>query len=64
MRKSPQRGRRLLDSSNLELVNDGSDQTVGMRFTAVGIPQGATILNAFVQFKVDEVGVPRQSPRC
>jgi hypothetical protein len=44
-----------LDSSDLELVFDGSDQTVGMRFNGLDIPQGATILNAFIQFTVDEV---------
>jgi len=43
-----------LTSSDLELVFDGSDQAVGMRFNGVAIPQGATILNAYVQFQVDE----------
>ncbi len=43
-----------LDSSDLELVNDGGDQTVGMRFIGVVIPQGAAISNAYVQFQVDE----------
>jgi uncharacterized protein YjiK len=43
-----------ISSSDLELVYDGSDQTVGMRFTGVTIPQGATILTAYVQFQVDE----------
>jgi hypothetical protein len=42
-------------SSDLELVYDGGDQTVGVRFNGVGVPQGATIGSAFVQFKVDEV---------
>ena len=41
-------------SSDLELVYAGSDQTVGMRFTGVDIPQGANIVNAYVQFQVDE----------
>jgi hypothetical protein len=42
-------------SSDLELVNDGSagDQTVGLRFTGVAIPQGATITGASVQFQSD-----------
>jgi uncharacterized protein YjiK len=44
-----------LTSSDLELVFDGSDQTVGMRFNGVGVPQGAFITNAYLQFKVDEV---------
>jgi hypothetical protein len=43
-----------LTSSDLELVYDGGDQTVGMRFTGVAIPQGASINNAYVQFQVDE----------
>jgi hypothetical protein len=51
-----------LSSSDLELIRsvDGGlvgsagDQTVGMRFNKVGIPKGATITNAYVQFKVDE----------
>ncbi len=44
-----------LTSSDLEFVFDrGGDQTVGMRFNGVDIPQGATILKATVQFEVDE----------
>lgn len=46
-----------LNSSDLELVYDSSttgNQYVGMRFTNLGIPQGATITNAYVQFTVDE----------
>jgi uncharacterized protein YjiK len=43
-----------LSSSDLELVFDGSDQTVGMRFNAVTIPPGATIHSASIQFQVDE----------
>jgi len=44
-----------LTSSDLELVTDGSNiQTVGMRFAAVAIPQGRTIVAAYVQFQVDE----------
>jgi hypothetical protein len=38
-------------SSDLELV-DG--QTVGMRFNRIDIPQGATIIKAYIQFTVDE----------
>ncbi len=44
-----------LASSDLELVYDGGDQTVGMRFNGVAIPRGATITNATIQFQVDEV---------
>jgi len=43
-----------INSSDLELVKESSDQTVGIRFSGVSIPQGATVLNAYVQFKVDE----------
>jgi K319-like protein len=45
-----------LTSSDLELVTDGStQQIVGTRFTGVTIPAGATISNAYVQFRTDEV---------
>jgi uncharacterized protein YegP (UPF0339 family)/dienelactone hydrolase len=43
-----------LTSSDLELVNDGGDQTVGMRFTGLNVPQGVTIVSAYVQFRADE----------
>jgi sugar lactone lactonase YvrE len=45
-----------LSSSDLELVVDGSAQTVGMRFPGIEIPQGAVITSAYVQFKTDEAG--------
>ena len=42
-------------SSDLELSSDGSDsQLIGMRFTGIGIPAGATITNAYILFTVDE----------
>ncbi len=48
-------GRIRLKSSDLELTFDGSsDQTVGIRFTDVAIPAGATITGARIQFTVDE----------
>jgi len=40
-----------LTSSDLELINDGSDQLVGMRFTSLTIPPGATITRAYIQFQ-------------
>lgn len=45
-----------LTSSDIELVLDGSDgdQYVGFRFGGINIPQGAMILNAYIQFTVDE----------
>ncbi len=43
-----------LASYDLELIDDRGNQTVGIRFVGVGIPQGATIVDAYVQFKTDE----------
>jgi hypothetical protein len=43
-----------LTSSDLELVDDSGLQTVGMRFLNVTVPPGATIVNAYIQFQVDE----------
>ena len=43
-----------LGSSDLELVFDGSNQTIGLRFNGITIPRGATITRAYVQFQVDE----------
>ncbi|MDH4119360.1 MAG: hypothetical protein OEW30_18410, partial [Acidimicrobiia bacterium] len=43
------------NSSDLEMVADaGGAQTVGMRFAGLNIPQGATVLQADIQFTVDE----------
>ncbi|HEX6401294.1 MAG TPA: hypothetical protein VF108_12615, partial [Actinomycetota bacterium] len=46
-----------LHSSDIELVQDGSsnNQTIGLRFTNMTVPTGATISNAYIQFQVDEV---------
>jgi VCBS repeat-containing protein len=51
-----QSGTMYLTSSDLELVDDGSriDQTIGMRFTGIDIPQGAIITAASIQFQTDE----------
>ncbi len=48
----------LIGSSDLELVADSSrgNQLVGLRFTDLHIPQGATITSATIQFDVDETG--------
>jgi hypothetical protein len=44
-----------LSSSDLEMVLDGSVvQTVGMRFARLGVPAGATVTGAYVQFVADE----------
>ncbi len=43
-----------IDSSDLELTEDGADnQAVGIRFRHVNIPAGATITSAYLQFTVD-----------
>jgi len=44
-----------LSSSDLELINDGSDQVVGMRFAGVQIPAGSQVTAAWVQFETDEL---------
>jgi len=41
-------------SPDLELVEENSVQTVGLRFTGLAIPAGARIVSAYVQFTVDE----------
>ncbi len=43
-----------LDSTDLELVYDGENQVIGLRFNGVNLPRNAVIVNAYVQFKVDE----------
>ena len=54
-------GRVRLASPDLQLVFYGSNQTVGLRFASVALPTGATILNAYVQFRVDEVNTAAAS---
>jgi hypothetical protein len=44
-----------LGSSDLELILETTEQTVGIRFAGLDIPNGANILTASVQFTVDEV---------
>ncbi|WP_299113639.1 fibronectin type III domain-containing protein [uncultured Winogradskyella sp.] len=46
-------------SSDLELVFDGGDQIIGVRFDDIAIPKSATILRAYVQFSVDERDTPQ-----
>ena len=43
-----------LTSSDLELIRESSDQTVGMRFQGINIEQGATINSAYIEFSTDE----------
>ncbi len=47
-------GRMTLTSTDLELIFDKRDQVVGLRFTGIAVPKNAPILDAYVQFKVDE----------
>lgn len=47
-------GKVVLNSTDLELVFDKVNQTVGLRFNGVTIPRGATISRAYVQFHTDE----------
>jgi len=43
-----------LGSSDLELINDKSEQLVGLRFKSFNIPKKSTIIKAYLQFQVDE----------
>ena len=43
-----------VNSSDLELIHDTSDQTVGIRWTGLTIPPGATITTAWIQFAAKE----------
>ena len=45
-----------MSSSDLELVFEKTgNQVVGMRFQAINLPAQATVLNAYIQFTVDEI---------
>jgi hypothetical protein len=37
------------------MVRDGTDQTIGMRFAGLTVPPGSTVIDAYVQFQVDEI---------
>ena len=53
-----------LSSTDLELVDESAskpDQTVGLRFNGLDIPQGAVVVNAYLQFQVDETEDPFSS---
>ena len=50
-------GEMYLNSSDIELGNDFAyfgEQSVGLRFNNIAIPQGATISSAYVEFETDE----------
>jgi hypothetical protein len=42
-----------LSSLDLELIDDGTDQLVGLRFPALEIPRGARLRDAWLQFQAD-----------
>jgi hypothetical protein len=44
-----------LTSTDLELVQESSVQKVGIRFNTISIPKSSQIINAYIQFQVDEV---------
>ncbi len=43
-----------MNSTDLELVTDQTRQTVGLRFENLAVPAGAQIVDAYLQFTVDE----------
>ncbi|MGH7742761.1 MAG: PKD domain-containing protein, partial [Candidatus Eiseniibacteriota bacterium] len=47
-------GSMYLNSSDLELTHDTSDQAIGIRWSSVAIPPGATITAAYIQFSAKE----------
>ncbi|MBL4868970.1 MAG: hypothetical protein JKY67_21610, partial [Pseudomonadales bacterium] len=50
-----------LTSTDLELVDDGNDQTIGVRFTNLDLAQGVTINNAYIEFTTDETSTTATS---
>lgn len=49
-------------SSDLELVYDESNQFVGLRFLGLDIPQGPTVLSAYIQFTADRESSDNEAP--
>ncbi len=41
-------------STDLEFTEDGGLQTVGIRFPGIAIPQGTSIIDAYIEFQADE----------
>ncbi len=50
-----------ITSTDLELGADSSVQMVGMRFTNLSIPQGASIISSSIEFEVDEAKTAQTS---
>jgi hypothetical protein len=48
-------GTMYMGSSDLEILDDGGVQAIGLRFLNVELPQGASIIEAYIVFQVDEV---------
>ncbi len=44
----------VIRSIDLDLVRSGSNQTVGLRFEGLNVPNGATIVNASIQFTTSD----------
>lgn len=55
-------GAMYMTSSDLELMSDGHEQVVAIRFGPVNIPSGSTIYSASVQFAIDEVKAESNLP--
>jgi hypothetical protein len=47
-------GQIVTTGKDLDLVNSGTDQQVGLRFNWIDLPAGVSITNAYIQFTVDE----------
>jgi parallel beta-helix repeat protein len=46
-----------LTSTDLELgADNGTNQWIGIRFNTITLPRNATIINAYIEFEVDETG--------
>jgi len=44
-----------VSSTDLELIKESSEQTVGIRFADVPIAKGSSVASAYIQFSVDEM---------
>ncbi len=49
-------GSMYLTSSDLEILYDGVEQVVGLKYSGVNVPPSANILSAYIQFQTDETG--------
>ncbi|MFD1552508.1 hypothetical protein DNU06_14480 [Putridiphycobacter roseus] len=50
-----------LSSSDIEFTNDGgTEQIVGLRYDNLNIPNGSTIISAYIQFTTDEITTGNQ----